>query len=320
MQKSWFWNIELLQQTYLAQELKNGHLRQGWGYDPKLDLREIYKKVQSNDPLYDEERTAWDRCQAMLLYIEEGDLILVKNMPTSDCFTIVRVTGKYDFQIGRSEDHGHILPVSALKVYNKYSRLVPAPLTNAINREQNPIRITYKHDQTVKSLSESTVDSDDATLPEPFKDKVKGWRLKLLPSLVEALKATLTPSETERLVLEMLRRDGIDVLWNAGANERGADIIGDVRVGYGLGFKFAVQVKKHWGIDEDVTSIAQLEQAFEAHKINAALLVSVADHLGANVEKALRELQQRYKVEALYGIELYLRLLEFVADPNWEVA
>ena len=84
-------------------------LRQGWGYDNRLNLHNLHAKVSANIPLDSQEQKAWDRCHAMLLYIQEDDLVAVKNVHSRDKFTIARVIGKYDFQIDSSvEDYGHL--------------------------------------------------------------------------------------------------------------------------------------------------------------------------------------------------------------------
>lgn len=43
----WFWNIDRPMQSYFRSELDHGRLRQGWGYDQKLDLRKIKAKIET---------------------------------------------------------------------------------------------------------------------------------------------------------------------------------------------------------------------------------------------------------------------------------
>jgi hypothetical protein len=161
--------------------------------------------------------------------------------------------------------------------------------------------------------------SEEREQPEQFKEKIAKWRVSLFPHLRDALKANLSHTETERLILEMLRRDGMDVLWSAGPNEQGADLLCDVQLGYGLTSKIAIQVKMHWGEDYDTTGIDQLEQAFSVHGVQAALLVSVADKLGENVKSRIEQAQKTYNVRVIYGEELYTRLLELIADSSFEL-
>lgn len=316
----WFWNIDISNQSYFIEELQKGRLRQGWGFRDKLNLRKLQDKVSTNISLDSEEQEAWSRCRAMLQSIQKGDLIAVKNIPSRDQFTLVRVRDKYDFQIDSSVgDYGHLLPVEIVTTYHKYSKLVPSPLINALNREQNPIRITYKHHQTIRDLASIETTPDERERPEQFKEKIANWRISLFPHLRDGLKKNLSPTETERLILEMLRRDGMDVLWSAGPTERGADLLCDVQLGYGLTSKIAIQVKMHWDKDDDTTGIDQLEQAFSAHGVQAALLVSMADELGENVKSRIEQAQKTYNIRAIYGEELYAKLLELIADPSFEL-
>jgi len=256
----------------------------------------------------------------MLLYVREDDLAAVKNVPSRDHFTIVKVTGGYDFKIDELGDYGHLLPVAIVNTFHKYSRVVPSPFINALNRERNPIRITYAHTRTVRELASIVPTSDKKDKPEEFKDKLRGWRRSLLPRLAETLKSTLSPREAERLILEMLRRDGMDVLWNAGASEQGADILCDVQLGYGLLSKIAVQVKMHWGEDYDITGVEQLEKAFQSHQVEAALLVTMADKLGNNVLERIEEAQKKYNIRVLYGEELFEGLLKLITDASLDLA
>ncbi len=57
MANVWIWNISNDNQKFFADELKAGKLRQGWGYEDRLDLRLIANKNSSKQAL-DEEETA----------------------------------------------------------------------------------------------------------------------------------------------------------------------------------------------------------------------------------------------------------------------
>jgi len=62
----WFWNIDTPSQAYFRAELEQGRLRQGWGYDHKLDLRRIKAKLDQSAQLGEEEQATWSHCQSML--------------------------------------------------------------------------------------------------------------------------------------------------------------------------------------------------------------------------------------------------------------
>jgi len=314
----WFWNIDAKSQQFFADELKKGRLHQGWGYDPKLDLRRIKLKLQQPEELDEEERAAWDRCHTMLEYIRAGDLVAVKNVPNREVFSIVQVNGPYDYRVDpKLHDFGHCLAVTEQRVFNKYSSVVPAPFVNALNRAQSPIVITYKHKDAVIRLHQSKFD-EEAAKPEQFKEKLRKWRVGLVPELKKILRSDIRHRPAERLVLNLLKRDGLDVAWTAGPSEKGADVIGTVGLAYSLSARIAVQIKMHWDVDDDLTGIDQLERAFKEHSVEAGLLVTFADKLGPKLSEKVEKLKQKYKVDVLYGEELYLLLLELIADSNYE--
>jgi hypothetical protein len=310
--RSWFWNIDRRHQSFFAEELLAGRLRQGWGYQPRLDLRTLKGKLDNSKPLDDEEQVCWKGNSPMFESIEEGDLVVVKNVPTSEDFTIVKVSGPYNFQIDPDMgDFGHYLPVTGLRVYNKLSSNVPAPFANALNRAQNRIRVTNLHDDTVALLYLRESGESD-TEPEELLDKLHSWRESLIPELKKLIRQGLNPGNAERLVLRLLEREGIRVEVTAGPNERGADLIGSTSVMRSLTSKIAIQVKMHWDRDDDTTGVDQLEKALTEHNVDACLLVSFADELGVAVHDRLKFLKRGHNVEALYGDELYSQLFDLL--------
>ena len=318
----WFWNIDRATQSYFRSELEQGRLRQGWGYGEKLDLRKIKAKVDKSKPLDEDEQGTWDHCQSMLVYIKPDDLVVVKNVPSSDKFTITKVGGSYDFRMDEDAgDFGHLLPVGGSRIFTKYAKVVPAPLVNALNRSQAAINVTYKHRETVIRLYAVT-DKQAESKPEEFADRFRRWRHASTEALRVQLAKDLDHRQAERLILLLLSRDRPDgsVLWTAGPKERGADFVVTIDNGYGLVTRMAVQTKMHWDVDDDTTGLDQLEQAFREHNVDTCLLVTFAEKLGSSLSARVAELKQKYKIEVLYGENLYGRLLELLADPDVDPA
>ena len=311
----WFWNIDATNQPYFHKELGHGRLRQGWGYEPGLDLRTLSKKRKTKQ-LTEKEAAAWERCQSMLNEIAPGDLVAVKNIPDRHSFTIVQINGKYNYKIDpKLEDFGHYLPVKNAREFNKSAELVPAPMVNALDRAQSPIVITYKHKGLVAQLHKIKSDKR-STKPDEFKEKILKWRLELIPHLKRILKDGMSHRRAEQLIFNLLKRDGLEVTWTAGPAEKGADHVGTIDLGYALTSQMGVQVKMHWGVDNDTTGLDQLERAFKERNLDACLLVTFADKLGPALKRRVGSLRQKYKLEVLYGDDLYRRLLELLADSN----
>lgn len=313
----WFWNIAAGKGEIFWRELEDGWLRQGWGYDEALNLRRLSRKQEGEGNLSKSEQRAWDRCRYMLDGIEEGDLVAVKNVPDGEHFTLVEVVGDYDFSLEALEDFGHGLPVEIVQVFHKQSSVVPAPLANALNREQNPIRVTNKHRDRVQALASSDHPDDVARVPESESEMVERWRSELWPALRDQLKKSLNSALAERLILGMLERDGLQVVYNAGRSEAGADVLSEVDVGYGLSADVAVQVKMKWGTYNQTGGIEQLKKALDEYDADIGLLVAYADELGPDLEEALAEAQREYRIEALWGEDLYNQLLESIIDPEF---
>lgn len=99
-------------------EIQAGRLREGWGWDPDMDLQVIAEQLAAEEPLSDWQRQAWDNRRMLTSQpdgVREGDLILVPHMPETKRFSLVRVVGRYEYDGGQTfGDYGHILPVVLL--------------------------------------------------------------------------------------------------------------------------------------------------------------------------------------------------------------
>lgn len=320
MTKCWFWNISKGHQAFFRDELSEGRLRQGWGRSENLDLRRLQKKVANDEELTKRENQAWDRCRPMLEEIQEGDYVAVKNLPDTESFTIVEVSGPYKFDLDRCGEEapyfGHVLPVKVICEYNKKAKAVPGPFIRGLNRERWPIRITKKHRETVMHLARTDLPEAERTEPETLRKRLDYIRTELRGPLRERLRDALTPKLAEKLVQQLQLYDGLEVVYNAGRGEEGADLLSGLDLGYGLTTEMAVQIKLHWGTDDDPTGVEQLIHAFDKHDVDAGLLVTFADELGPKLTTALEEARQEYRIEVLYGSDLYDRLLALVANPD----
>jgi hypothetical protein len=313
----WFWNIDRNKKEFFHSELKAGRLRQGWSYREDLNLKTIQRLREEGKPLSDRQRAAWKRCKDMITRITPGDLVVVKNVPDGKHFGLARVEGAYRFEVSdQTDDQRHMLPVEYIGAYHKSAEEVSMPMIRALNREQHPIRRTLRHKAAVIALAE--LGSDQAQEAEPFKAMIERWRSDLSHQVAHLAHDSLDHRTAERLVMEMLRNDGLDVDWTAGPNERGADLQTEVDHGYGLSTDIAIQVKFHTGTEDEIRGLEQIEQAFEERNVDAGLLVTFADELSDKVEGFLAQIQRqrRQNVSVLHGEELYLRLLEFVADSS----
>ncbi len=78
------------------EELRAGRARIGWSYAENLDLRMLRDKITRGEELEDDENGA-RRCLRFLTEVEAGHLLLYPHQPERGLFTIVMVTGEYDY-------------------------------------------------------------------------------------------------------------------------------------------------------------------------------------------------------------------------------
>ena len=113
--RCWAMRTDQNRRAELWEELRAGRLRQGWGWDPDMDLQLIDERIRAGMELTDWQRQAWDNRKMLTSQadgIHVGDLIVVLHMPEHRRFSIARVTGPYQFDGGQLlGDYGHILPV-----------------------------------------------------------------------------------------------------------------------------------------------------------------------------------------------------------------
>ena len=132
----------------LEDELKIGRLRQGWGYDPKLNLRDGKtarkdKGARKNYPIKDR--------------VKENDFLFVLNMPDKDHVTLAQATTDfatgyvYDEQSLDTKDFGHIFPAKWL------ARIPKNEFYSAIQNSRFCHRRFFKLRNHDKELSELIV-------------------------------------------------------------------------------------------------------------------------------------------------------------------
>jgi hypothetical protein len=99
-------------------EIRASRLRQGWGWDPEMDLEVIAERLAAGDKLSDWQQQAWGNRRMLTSQpdgIHVGDLVVVLHMPDRSRFSLVRVVGPYQFDGGQVfGDCGHILPVELI--------------------------------------------------------------------------------------------------------------------------------------------------------------------------------------------------------------
>lgn len=101
-------NKELI--PFFTAELDQGRLRQGWGWDPKQDLRnlEVDSGAKRNLPIFNK--------------VKKGDILLIPRLPSWNEVAIVEATEDfnkgYEYSIDEKlNDFGHIFPAKLIKQF-----------------------------------------------------------------------------------------------------------------------------------------------------------------------------------------------------------
>jgi hypothetical protein len=121
MTRYWVIRTDKAKTEYVAGELAQGRLRQGWGWTDEQDLRAIAADSKVGKALNDAQKST-RRGNRRLLDSEpdgvrQGDLVLLPHQPALGSWSLVRVAGPYRWEHPTElnsydmPDYGHILPV-----------------------------------------------------------------------------------------------------------------------------------------------------------------------------------------------------------------
>jgi len=119
MTRYWALRSDQSRREFMWRELREGRLRQGWGYRADQDLELLSRLRHGANRLADHQRDAW-RGNRRLLPTEPGamqvgDLVVFLHLPRYGTWSIARVTGGYRYEISDmpnavdgTPDYGHM--------------------------------------------------------------------------------------------------------------------------------------------------------------------------------------------------------------------
>lgn len=126
----WCYRIDTSRIKFFIDELHNGRLRQGWGWNEKQDLRDFTmdEGAGRNRPMFNK--------------VKRGDILLIPQLPKWGHIAIVEATEDwsqgYNFKIyEKYGDYGHIFPAKYLKSFTRYNENVTGNLRSTL---KNPSR------------------------------------------------------------------------------------------------------------------------------------------------------------------------------------
>lgn len=126
----WCYRVDTSNIKYFADELNDGRLRQGWGWNKLQNLRnfKLDEGAGRNRPMFDK--------------VKKGDILLVPRLPNWGEVALVEATQDwnlgYEFEIDKTQkDYGHIFPAKYLKKFTRNNDNVTGNLRSTL---KNPSR------------------------------------------------------------------------------------------------------------------------------------------------------------------------------------
>jgi len=312
----------------LAAELREGRMRQGWGYRPELDLRRVREKRTAGQELSDSEKGAWRRCRRLLPEesnsVKEGDLVMLPHLPKYRTWAIALVQGDYRFEpLEGFNDYGHIRDVQLLAEGVSWDHPGVHAALRATMRTQLPLWNIDALGADVQALVASLDDS-------PASARYTGDRLfdvfsELRQAAWTQLDKRFNAGEFEREAIQrlletMFGADGVQ--HTAGPRERGADFICQHTDALGSTHQIAVQVKKHTGTMGDDEALRQIGQARnEWPLVTSGVVLTTAERISDSVQAVRDELETQLNIpiqmilrDELMG--LFIRYLPELANTD----
>lgn len=275
-------------QELIAPELRQGRLRQGWGYRPNFDLRRLSQRA-SEGALEPEERAVWKRNHRLLPEepdaIQQGDLLLLPHVPEEGIWSLASAGANYRYEIAHSGDHGHIRSVRLLR-----EEIPPCgPQVAAALRRTMRCQLPLWNIDHLAAYVAALVDGTNSQ-PPTLSERLGDCLAAATEATLERLTFHFGASEFEQPIQLLLQELYAVVHWSAGPGENGADFLcQSARGETGL---IAVQVKMWTGTTDYTGPIEQLRQA-AVHwpKVTECLLLTTAENASVEFASAIHQLQ-----------------------------
>ena len=279
------------------EELKAGQARMGWSSKDTLDLRTIQKKRDQRESL-DEDQKAAVRCLGFLRYVNPGDYIIYPHQPKRGQFSVVKITGEYDYSdsadgLGDHLDFRSFRSCSLEKPspVNMYDKIVPSTLKYRLGR---PGRFSQVHDRKtffdfLEDLPEAGQQQDGSI--SAIVKRIYGDLEKSLPKM---LKREFARHDLSRkLCPKLFERMGYACDVQEGPYEAGSDLVVTVNSPLLPGDGFTVGVQA-FAFEGDVAEASlkrkldQLLEGWETNSLDSGVLLTTGD-CGPAAERVIDE-------------------------------
>ena len=164
----WGYRIDVRNREYFYNEILEGRLRQGWGYDDSQDLTlgdKTDKSAKGNFPIYNK--------------VKKGDILLVPRVEAWDEIAIVEATEDFDkgykFSIDEGiDDYGHIFPVKFKRCFSRHNINVDGDIRETLKCRSRFWNINRCEAEIKKILSAPEADlKTSSNYEERFRNRVE---------------------------------------------------------------------------------------------------------------------------------------------------
>ena len=149
--------------NFFFEEIKQGRLRQGWGYDAGQNLlnQTVDKGASRNKSM---------------LNVKCGNILLIPHIPLYHEVTVVEATDDwrvgYQFEINQKYgDYGHIFPVRYLCHFNRYNVHVDACIRSSLRNPSRFWQLNYECDDSVENIL--NIAPQDLTSASSYSERLK---------------------------------------------------------------------------------------------------------------------------------------------------
>jgi len=273
-----YWAIRLDKNNMklLFAELLEGRLRQGWGYDATQDLRMLQAEIEKGGSWWGRLTSVQKEALPQLrMYakstdsIQQGDVVIVPNLPDDGFFCIAEVNGDYAYAPMKLEndsdinelgqDYGHILPITLLtpKGVNKFAEQVDASIRSTLRTPMRMWNLDYYKEAIDKLIADvgsgiilTSASSGEARLERAWDTAMAHASEALQEKLAKELNSRFQAAEWEEPIKVVMGNlyPGANIRWVGGPSEMGADVIVEVPDYFGGSpWLVIIQVKNYRG-------------------------------------------------------------------------
>ena len=279
-------------------ELKAGRARIGWSWLANLDLRLILEKIEQGKPLDGYEPDA-RRCLGFLTRVKSEDYLLYPHQPEKGKFSVVQVTGKYDYSTDKNGLDGDFRSfrrclLKTPKPVDMYDDIVSSQLRHRLGRPGRFSQV-YDTEPLFRFLEDLPRQGDCKTASNQMSEmSLQRIHKGLRENLPEALQREFSRADlSRRFCPELFDRMGYTTEVREGRYEAGSDVV--VTVGGPLlpdrGLRIGVQVASLKGNVTESKLREKLEQllgGWTTNSLDYGVLLTTG-HCSPEAEAAIHD-------------------------------